>query len=165
MTHLQIRQHQAHVFFISFVHYRHLGQTTLAGRAFMLEQVVFERVTAHNLATASCSKALCRRFARFQLWHILTLIRHDLLSYHYLVCQDKFLPWQRAMAAPTLPKLHKSHKFKYLHWIAANTANSVILLIKLDDDIGLRSIVWWRFSKRTGHCQSGYASIDTTRTE
>lgn len=62
---------------------------TLAFGTFVLEQVVLEGVTTHNFATACCSEALRRRLTSFQFWHGLTLIRHNLQSYHDWVIQAK----------------------------------------------------------------------------
>lgn len=71
---LEVGKHQLDVFSIALIHHSKSTEAPFPGRRFMLQQVIFERLPAHELASTAFLKALSSRFASFQLRHELRVI-------------------------------------------------------------------------------------------
>ncbi len=81
---LQIREHFADVFSVTLVYDSFVAEVPFAFTAFVLQQVVFERFTAHNfLTTAREFKALGGGFAGFEFRH--NCRNFDTASHHIAI--------------------------------------------------------------------------------
>lgn len=81
---LQIREHFADVFSVTLVYDSFVAEVPFAFTAFVLQQVIFERFTAHNLLTTAREfKALGGCFAGFEFRH--NCRNFDTASHHIAI--------------------------------------------------------------------------------